>query len=152
MPALRVAPTVGALVVNHLEILAIAIKGNIGPAIPIQVGHHHRTDVLIHRNGINAKPRAGRQLVDVQGRRRIHVGGKIGFARQIVKQVDFRTQIVGHNEIVQPVAVQIRRVQQADLLVNRKDFRAGKLKALRLRFSVNAKNQTENQRRRNGKP
>ena len=55
-------------------------------------------------------------------------------------------------KIVQTVAVQIRRVQLADLLVNRDRFRAGKLKALRLRLPMNAKNQTENQRRRNGKP
>ena len=46
-------------------------------------------------------------------------GCQVGFAGLVVKQVDFCAQIVDDNEVVQAVAVQIRRVQQTDSVINR---------------------------------
>ena len=96
-------------------------------------------------NGINAKTSVGRQFVDFEFARRAG-GGQVGFARLIVKQVDFRAQIVGHDEVVQAVAIQIRSVQQVDLIINRENLRAGEAEAVGGVFTANDEGKNKKQR------
>ncbi len=136
-------------IVDHLEVLRVAIKGDVGAAIAVQVGHHQLPDALVGGDGINAETRVGRQFIDFEFARRAGRGRWIGFARLIVKQIDFGAQIVGDDEVVQAVAVQIRRVQEVDLIVNRKDFRPGETETVRGIFTMPGESKSKNQRRQN---
>ncbi len=89
VPAFRLAPAIGAFVVNHLEVLRIAVKSDVGTAVAVEIGYHHRAQTLVGGNGIDAKTRAGRQFIDFEFARRAGGGGPVGFARLIVKQIDF---------------------------------------------------------------
>ncbi len=99
-------------------------------------------DAFVSGNGINPKTRVRRQFVDFEFAQRTRCG-RLVLPVSIVEQVDFRAQIVGHNQIVQAVAVQIRRVQQADAVVNRINFRAGEIEGVRNASGVNNGNKAE---------
>ena len=49
-PALRGAPPVGALVIDDDEFLGLAVIGDIGAAIAVQVGRHQRRNTLLRRD------------------------------------------------------------------------------------------------------
>src|SRR5205823_12221168 len=128
-PALRRAPAVGALIELHDQFLRLAVIGHVGPVIAVQVGHHETGNPLLRRNGINAKSRVRRQLIQLAlgGSLRF---GLIGFAGLVVQQIDFGTGIVDDNQVLQTVTVQIGGAQMADLVVDGKNFRAGEAKTI----------------------
>ncbi len=59
-PAFGRAPAVGALVVKHHQFLGLAVIRNVGPSVPVEVGHHEGGDALFRGDGINAEPGVGR--------------------------------------------------------------------------------------------
>ena len=128
-PAFRRAPAVGALIELHDHFLRLAIIGHVRPAIAVQVGHHKTGNPLLRGDGINAKSRVRRQLIQLALDRSFRFG-LIGFAGLVVEQIDFRTRIVDDNQVLQTVTVQIGGAQMADLVVDGKNLRAGEAKTI----------------------
>ena len=59
-------------------------------------------------------------------------------------------QIVDDNEVVQTVTVQIRRVEQADLVINGIRFMRGEIETVRRASAVKNEMKNKKQRRQNG--
>jgi hypothetical protein len=58
-------------------------------------------------------------------------------------------EIIDDDEVVQTVTIQIRRVEQADLVVNRVNLRSDETEVVCDCPAANGKSETENQRRQN---
>ena len=130
-PAFGRAPTVRALVVLHDQFLWFAIVSNIRTAIAVQISDHQRRDALLRCNGIDAKPRIRRQLVNLTLTSQSDFLGEVGLAGLIIEQIDLRARVVDNNQIVQPIAIEIGNVQLTDLVIDRKDFRPGEAEPIR---------------------
>ena len=50
---------------------------------------------------------------------------EIGFAGLVVEDINLRARIVGDNNIIQPIAINVRHVQGFDLRIDRIYFRTG---------------------------
>jgi hypothetical protein len=53
----------------------------------------------------------------------------------IVENIDLGARIVGHDDVLQTIAVNVRHVERFDLGVEGKNFRPGKTKNIRVRTS-----------------
>ena len=58
------APAVGALVVEDDQFLGVAVVGEVGPAIAVQIRHDQRGDAFFRGDGVDAEAGVGRQFVD----------------------------------------------------------------------------------------
>ena len=115
----------------HFQFFGVAVKGDVRPAVAVQIRHGQRGDVFVRPAMESMRKRAsGGSSLSSSLRGGLASSTRVGFAGAIVEQVDFGTQIVDDDQVVQAVAVQIRRVQQADAVVNRKNFLAGETKRL----------------------
>src|SRR2546430_15827499 len=81
-------------------------------------------------DGINTKARVWRQFIQLAFAGSFDFS-LVRFAGLVVEQVDLRPKIVNDYQVLQSIAVQIRRAQVADLVVNRENFRAGESKPVR---------------------
>ena len=75
---------------------------------------------------------------------------EIRFARLIVEQINLGPRIVDHDQIIQPIAIEVRHVQLANLVVDGKFFRAGEAEAIRRRALGQAGEHTAHRGRENG--
>ena len=76
------------------------------------------------------KRASGRQLVQLAFAFGLGLLGQVGFAGLVVEQVDPGAGIIHHDDVVQPVAVEVRHVQLADLAVDGEYLRAGEAEAV----------------------
>ena len=76
-PAFGRAPAVCALVVKHDQFLRLAVIGDVGPAVAVEVGHHQRGDAFLRGDGLDAKPRVGRQFVRLALDRGLSVAARL---------------------------------------------------------------------------
>ncbi len=132
-PALGRAPGVRSLVVKHHQFLVrLAVIGDVRPSVAVQVRHDERRNAFFRGNGFNAEPRVRRQIIHL-ALDFLHGGFfEVGLASLIVEQINFRLGIVDHDQIVQAVAVEVGRAEQADLAIERIFLLAGEAKAVRI--------------------
>jgi len=123
-PLLRRGPAVGAEVGLEHELLGIAVVREVGPAVAVEVGDDHRGDALLGGDGFHTEPGLGRQLVDVAATDLGGGGGGVGLAGAVVEEGDLGTAVVDHDDVVQPVAVDVRDVEEPDAEIEREDLGA----------------------------
>ena len=122
MPAFGFAPAVGAEVVADDEVFGITEIDEIGAAIAVEVGDGEGGEAFLGGDGIDAEAGVGREFVDLGFALDGGVGGGVGFAGEVVKDVDFGPEIVRDDDVVEAVAIDIGDVEEGDILVDGVDF------------------------------
>ena len=123
-PALGGAPVVAAEVVLDDQFLGVAVIGQVGPPVSIEVRHDERRNPLFRGDGFDAEPGIGRQLVQLLFSDRLGEEG-VGLAGLVVENIYLGAAVVDDDQVVQPVAVKVRGVQKVDDRVDGEDFLAG---------------------------
>src|SRR5207249_4131131 len=95
------------LVIDDLEVFAVAVKSDVRPAITVEIGDHEGREPFVRGDGIDAKAGVGRQFIDFQFPSGF--GRLIGLAGLVEQDVDLRTQVVGGDQRHQE-----RRLQAAE--------------------------------------
>ena len=132
-------PAVGALIVLDDKFLRLAVVGDVGAPVAVEILDDERSDALFAGDGVDAEPGVGRKLVQLALRQsQAARGGQVGLAGLVVEQRDLRARVVDDDEIIQAIAIQVGGAQLRDEGIDGKCFRPGEAKIRRSRAVVAA--------------